>query len=476
MVSGVALAKRSPRTPLKAFGAAACLAPWLLATLFEESPALSWWISWLGSWLIIFLVFTGRVFTLPSDRPQLDQVLRPWFLMHLVFAAYNFLTAIFYWLDLNGITLGLADPVAQTSLGIELASKAQRNYVLAHAGLVIGLGLVRQLPRTYGSLRLNSASVSLPLLLVAGGAAALALLFQFLPGLSQLEVKMTGVFTVAAAVGLGVAYHEKSPLIVVAIALNVALFLLSMTSGWKSASIVMVILVASAFYPVAPKRTVALTALVFVIGVGVLPSISSHIRERTWQGQVSRWEAFGGAISDLQSKSRDEVRQDAWQFLSERVTEMGLFVKYLDRVPDVTPYFGFSIVVQAIEGILPRIVWPEKPDLEEQVRERVTMLGVIEQDVEVSAKPQYVADGYISAGETGVFISLVILGIVAQLMSNLCVSRFGGYVLGGVAFNGLFGIMWQGSAFEFVANAVFWSFVATLVLSWIGSTVGVLRR
>lgn len=464
------------RLGLKPEGAFACLIPWLMASLVEGYPQLSWWIAWVGSWFILALVFSGRVFALPRDRPLLDQVLRPWFLMHLVFASYNFLTAVFYWLDINGITLGLGIPMSSSqSVDLDLAAKVQRLYVLAHAGLVIGIGLVRQTPRRW---RVQSSQTVYTRLLVgvAVASAVLTLALSFVHALGQFEVKMQGLFTVASAVSLGVAFRERSELRFIVIPVNIVLFTFALVSGWKGGPIVMVILVAAAFYPKAPRTTILASLVIFAVGATVLPSISNSIRSTAWEGEMTRWHALGYAVVELKDKEQSEIKQDLWNFLSGRLTEAGLFVKYVEEVPQAYPYYEFDIVNQAVASIVPRALWEDKRNLEELVSERVYRHSIVEPGAIVSAKPQYVVDGYLSYGAAGVFLALLIFGATAQFASNLCNSWLGGYLLGGVAFNGLFAIFWQGNAFEFVANSVVWSFVLVVVLSWLGISRGILRR
>ena len=462
-------------TGLKPEGAFACLLPWFAASLFEGNPEVSWWIAWAGSWFIIALVFLGRVFELPRDRPMLDQVMRPWFLMHLVFAGYNFLSAIFFWFDVNGITFGLGDPIMDSSSSPEVAAQVQRLYVLAHAGLAIGMGAIRQLPKRQ-RVQPNRSSFTPVLLVVAMASVVLAFLLKFVAGLGQVEVKMQGIFAVAAAVSLGVAYHERSRWFSVTVAVNVVLFVLALASGWKSGPIVMVILIAAAFYPKSPKRTLILAGLAFAGATITLPTLSNSIRANAWRGEMTRMEALDFAVSDLEGKTRQEIAQDTWSFLAGRLSEAALFTKYIELVPEAYPYYEFDLLGQAAMSVVPRILWPEKVNLEELVNERVFKFDIIQPGSDVSAKPQFVVDGYLSYGAIGVFVAMLVFGAVAQLASNFCTSWLGGYLLGGVAFNGLFAILWQGSAFEYVLNAVVWSFVLVMVLSVIGVSYGVLRK
>jgi hypothetical protein len=83
----------------------------------------------------------------------------------------------------------------------------------------------------------------------------------------------------------------------------------------------------------------------------------------------------------------------------------------------------------------------------------------------ISAKPQFIVDGYLTAGALGVFLACLIYGWLASTMSQLAERWFGGYLLGsGLVYSALFQIFWRGNSFEFFAGTVFWSFVVMSIL------------
>ena len=107
--------------------------------------------------------------------------------------------------------------------------------------------------------------------------------------------------------------------------------------------------------------------------------------------------------------------------------------------------------------------------------ERAYDHGGISRNSEVSAKPQFVVDAYLSWGALGVLIGGVIFGMVASLASRLAERWFGGYLLGsGLVYTAFFRIFWKGSAFEFFIGAVFWSFVLMGLLFLAGRITGIL--
>ena len=453
-------------------GVLLCLAPWGLAQLLHDSATASWLVAWFGSLLILFAVWTGSVFGLPQDRPLRDQVLRPWMLAHAIFAGYTFLTAIFYWLNLKGITFGLAPPPLAGEPEWEMAARIQRHYVLAHAGLAIGYGLAFSVPgglcaRVYGGH--SEPYRDMPRMLLRLTFLALAGLFVFsvVPGLSQVSVKFRSLTVVAATVGFGVALQRRSPSL---LALGVGvffLFLSALASGWKEEVVVVVLLVAAAFFPRFPKTTILLTSAALFIGMLVLPPITISIRENQWTEGMGKRESLKIALHTVQKMSADEFETLAWAFATDRLTEAGMFARFMSDVPENHPYYGIQLIKQAAVALVPRVLWPGKPNYEEAVMARTKEHGVVGADANVSAKPAYVVDCYLSAGLMGMFLGGLLLGCVAQLASAMCERFFGGYLLGGVIFNGLFSILWRGNCFEFLASALLWSFV----LAWLGHWV-----
>ncbi|MEI8044878.1 MAG: hypothetical protein WCL11_25935 [Verrucomicrobiota bacterium] len=453
-------------------GVLLCLAPWGLAEVLSGSSTASWLVAWLGSLGILLAVWTGKVFDLPRDRPLQDQVLRPWLLTQVIFAGYSFLTAIFYWLNLKGITFGLAVPPLAGEAEWAMAARIQRHYVLAHAGLAIGYGLAFSLTgrlsaRVYGGQTepyRDMPRMLFRLTLLAFGGF---LFFSLVPGLVQFSVKFRGLAVVAVTVGFGLALQRRSPTLLALGAGVVLLFLGALASGWKEEVVVVVLLVAAGFFPRQPVTTSFLTGLVLFAGVIALPPIANSIRQTQWEEGTGKRESLEIAVNTLRAMTADQFETTVWEFLTMRLTEASMFAQFMSDVPDRHPYYGIQLVKQAGIAVVPRLIWPGKPNYEEAVMTRTREHGVVSAESAVSAKPAYVVDCYLSAGLLGVFLGGLLLGLVAQLASATCERYFGGYLLGGVVFNGTFSILWRGNCFEFVASALFWSFV----LAWLGHQV-----
>jgi hypothetical protein len=97
--------------------------------------------------------------------------------------------------------------------------------------------------------------------------------------------------------------------------------------------------------------------------------------------------------------------------------------------------------------------------------QRVYDAGVANRNSDVSAKPAFIVDAYLSDGVLGIFIFLFAYGAIAQIIAVKAEELFGGYILGtALIFSGLFEIFWRGLSFEFIFNTVFWSYITMLVI------------
>lgn len=154
-----------------------------------------------------------------------------------------------------------------------------------------------------------------------------------------------------------------------------------------------------------------------------------------------------------------------------------MFTRFVQSTPEKVDFYNLKLLKQSAIVLVPRIFWQDKPITEELVMSRVYDAGVINRGSNVSAKPAFIVDAYLSFGGIGVFIFLLIYGAVAQLISLKAEKLFGGYVLGtALIFSGLFQIMWRGLSFEFIINTVLWSYVSMLIIQKILIATRVLKH
>ena len=153
-----------------------------------------------------------------------------------------------------------------------------------------------------------------------------------------------------------------------------------------------------------------------------------------------------------------------------------MFTKYVKSTPANVDFYGTQLLKQSAIAIVPRIFWPTKPITEDLIMERVYNAGVVNRGSDVSAKPPYIVDAYLSDGALGIFMYLFAYGAIAQLIAIKAEKLFGGYILGtALIFSGLFQIFWRGLSFEFLINSVFWSYISMFLIFRLLRSRGILK-
>jgi hypothetical protein len=447
--------------------------PWLAACLLANTAILSYLVAWSGSLWIFYASMAGKIRPLPADLPLVAQLMRPLFITQLIFAGYLAVSSIFFFLDLNGyFYLTLKPDYHPDEQMLTLAAQAQRYYCLAHATFTSGI-LLGMDYRRVSRWRIQVTSYSSLLLRLSFGITFLAFGLGIIPGMTQFAIKLKELSFVASVLSLAFAIPEKK---LKYTAIAGTLFGLNMInaflSGWKEQILVPLIMLGTYLYP-HYKRTVmtvfpVLVALFFIF----IPTYNRVFRGMAWSGEADSESAAKAAIEAIRSGEED-LQSNNWAFLTGRLSEIGMFVKYLDRVPREINYYGFTITRQAFESLLPRVLWPDKPVTEQLVMQRVYEIGIVDVKSTVSAKPPLITDGYLSGGGFSIFILALLLGFAASRISANCENLFGGYIFGSaLVYTGLFQIFWRGNCFEYMLNSVFWSFVLMYMLFFVGRKTG----
>ena len=453
--------------------------PWLLSIIFIAVPTLSYLISWLGSFYIFFLTISGRIKAIPNDLSLGEQLMRPLFLNQIIFAGYMCCTSIFYFLDVMGYANFVA-PASNYSVDLyqlELVAQCQRYYCLGHAAFVTGILLFMKYPieHTYSIEKRDIANLLLTIALVT---LPLSFVFRAVPGLSQFYNQLSSLSFIAGTLALAFAIPMKKPgNTIICSILYITNVSAALLSGFKEPIIISVLVLGVFLYPYYKKAVLVIFIPVILILFMLLPTYNRIFREKAWSGEESSEAASELALDAATAKAFSNEEDDSnWGFLTGRLSEIGMFTQFVGSTPEKIDFYGLQLVEQSVTVIIPRIFWPEKPSTEELIMERVYNAGVINRLSIVSAKPPFVVDGYLSGGAFGVFLALFIYGAAAQLISLKAERLFGGYLLGtALIYSGLFQILWRGISFEFVTNAVFWSYISMLIIHKVFRSTGILK-
>ena len=436
--------------------------PFLVAELLAFTPTASYLTAWAGSLGILYVTITGKIKPLPTDRPLARQILRPILFTQVIFVSYTALTSIFHFAAQQGyyyLQYNAAQAASMQQLA--LLAEAQRYYVLAHAALVTGMLLAMNY-RSSGRWQLNVSPSSPPKLMLAitAGTLAASSLLALVPGLSQIVGRLSTISLVASILSLALALPSRN---LGLIALNLVLyglnFFQALLSGWKQEVIVMLVLLGLFAYPYYRRTVTAVVPAGLFLLLAFLPTYNHTFRSLSWRGEMESTRAAAVAYETVTTADAQTLQQNTWRFLTGRASEIGMFTAYLRRMPEGHPFYGMQLVQQSAENMVPRALWSAKPNTEERVMERVYDHHVVSRASNVSAKPHFVVDSYLSAGALGVLGFGLLYGLLASWASRLAERWFGGYLVGtGLVYTALFQVMWTSNAFEFFFSAVLWSF------------------
>jgi hypothetical protein len=451
--------------------------PWIIATLFNEDPLLSYLIAWSGSFFIFFITLTGVISPLPADRSFGNQIMRPLILVQIIFAGYMCCTSIFYLLSLYGYDNFHQIPFyAVDSEKLALTAQCQRYYSLGHAAMVSGILLFMR----YKAER-KYAVDEYKLLVFLFYATMLTLpisgILMSVPGLAQFANQFSSLSFIAAALGLAFSiFNKDAPKIAICFVFYGLNFYSALLSGFKEPIILSVLVLGVFLYPVYRKIVIIVFIPVLVLLFFILPTYVGVIRATSWTGDTDADAASSDAINATLNK-QDLADETTWDFLVNRFSEIDMFTAFVANTPAQRPFYGTELIEQSLMAVVPRAFWPSKPSTEEMVMKRVYDAGIVNPLSSVSAKPAFIVDAYLSGGGFGVFLYLFIYGAAAQLISQKAEKLFGGYTLGtALIFSGLFQIFWRGLSFEFMFNTVFWSLVSMYLLFVLVKRIGVIKK
>jgi hypothetical protein len=286
----------------------------------------------------------------------------------------------------------------------------------------------------------------------------------YIPGLEQFNVQLSSLSFISGTLALAFAIPlKKVGNTLICIALYIFNFYQAFISGFKEPIIVSVLVLGIFLYPNYKKLVTAIFVPLIILLFIFLPVYVSNFRQSNWSGEATAEDASQIAIDA--ALNGDTQEEADWGFLTYRLSEIEMFTKYVKSTPAEVDYYGLTLLQQSAVAIIPRVFWPSKPSTEAMIMERVYAAGVVNRASNVSAKPAFIVDAYLSYGPLGIFFYLFAYGALAQVISIKAEKLFGGYVLGtALIFSGLFQTFWRGLSLEFLVNIIFWSYISMLIV------------
>ena len=446
----------------------------LLIPAMLDSMA-NYFVAWLGSIYLLYVTLTGKIEPLPSDLPFREQVMRPIIIVQVIFCGFNFLTSIFYFMDIIGIK-----DFRTTNLGIDenrlkALAEAQTYYLVGHVCLLIGIyakGL-NQKVRYKVRENLNWSSFLFWFTLIVYVLHLITLKIAATQQIAE-QLRNLSFFSGTFAFCYSIVTRNKK-ILLPATLFYIYTFMNAMVSGYKEPIIISVLLVCIFLYPYYSKLIKLMIIPFIYVSFFLLPAYMDSFRqlmvnqETEVNVETVRNIAFENALSGDRSN---------WRFLTNRLSEVAMFTQYIASTPQQVPYYELQLIEQSFINLVPRAIWPDKPVTEKMVMQRVYKAGVVsELALNLSAKPMYIVDGYLSYGLIGIVIAMFIYGYSLQWIHLIAENWFGGYFLGTViVFNGLFSIYWRGLSFEFILNSVIYAFITMYCVRMILLRTGILEK
>src|SRR5258708_1612425 len=164
--------------------------PWLLALLFKADPEVSYIIAWLGSFLILYLTLSGWVTPLPGDLKISEQLMRPIFLVQIIFAGYMCCTSIFFFFNVLGYEdfHKISEYYLIDDEKLELTAQCQRYYCLGHAAFASGVLMFMRYPEKQ-KYYVEKSKIANILFVAAFVTLPVSIMFSKISGLSQFSIQ-----------------------------------------------------------------------------------------------------------------------------------------------------------------------------------------------------------------------------------------------------------------------------------------------
>jgi hypothetical protein len=209
----------------------------------------------------------------------------------------------------------------------------------------------------------------------------------------------------------------------------------------------------------------------------ILQPVKSYYREIQWSGQggdiLSSWsEAFDRYRSDTRSNFFDP--QDGRT--SDRVGGLSAAAYVTEMVPAVVPHSEGETYVALGYSFIPRIVWPNKPNMTKAGVDAFTIaLGLTDRETAERSTTalSLTSHGYYAHGFAGAIAWMALLGVMLALLSVYFDAGLAGTV-GGVALLSGIALQVEGG-FVNIFGGIWQSVATATVIPWILRAVGARR-
>lgn len=399
-------------------------------------------------------------------------LLRPVTMFHLLFLVFNVLGGGAFALNAAGYSpLGVNADSAQIELIV--IAECMRFMLIGHTSVTVGMKLIG-----FRYSKPKYATPSIPpytLIIISVISLIVGTALSALPALFQIGQKFLGISAGSILVEIILCIkHRRANNLKLAAGMLGANLLSQSLSGWKGLVLWTMITLGVMLYPLRPKFVILGGSSFILFWIMFFHPFGLALRPLLWYEGVERDKAVEISIDKALNMSLEERMENAWRMLTSRANELYQFSKYVEYVPARHSYYNFEILNDAMLSLIPRVLWPEKPDMEKLSMQRVYEADIVSVESIVSAKSNFYQDGYLSGGEFGIILSCLIFGMLVMLISRTCEWLFGGYEIGTcLIYTSLFGAtLHVPQNFEFFIGAAWTSTILMFALFTIGKAMG----
>ena len=352
---------------------------------------------------------------------------------------------------------------------LEAIANTQRYIVFGHAAYLFGYFLYRKKPENTPEYQFDFDNNTYLKLSIGAILAAVVLHKSPFPQLSN----YLSIFSTICAVKFFGYSFENRQVLFKAFLYFMCVMIVGFLSGMKENTVFPLIYLAVILYD---KYGIKRTSLVFLPLIFVyfyfIPTINGVVRNSAWYQNKSSLETLTD-LKDANIYDAERIRSNNWAFLTTRLSEISMLNRYIESVPNHRPYYGLEIYKYGIMTLIPRIVWPGKQSPDVTAQQRAVENGALvlnSPDDFTSAKPQTIADAYMSYGYISIFFTFLIYGYLVNFLAVLLERKLG-YDFGvSILFYSLFSVLSRGGCFENLFNTTFYGFVLIFV------TIHILKR
>ena len=432
--------------------------PFIIGSLIKD-PIISYFVSWGGS--ISLILYSIYLYHHISEQKL--RFFNPLILSQGLFWGYTAVTSIFFFLSNMGYVffekLNFANPYVIADL-----SKTQNIIVFAHGAYLFGFFLkkVKQIKNKTTQYIINIEPEDyLKLSLISMG---IGYIITFTP-FAQLSTYLTIFSTICAVKYFGYSLSYQH------LALKGFLYfggimIIGFLSGMKENTLFPLIFLSIILFD---KIGLLKTSIIFIPLIALyfyfIPTLNVAVRQAAWYGNKGALETLSSLKSE-QTFDKEVIKNNNWSFLTTRLSEVSMLNIYISSVPKYRPYYKFEIIKYGIQSLIPRFLWPGKQSPDVTAQKRAVENGALTlnspQDF-TSAKPQTIADAYMSFGMIGVLVVFILFGFLVHYFADLLERKLG-YEFGlSIMFYSLFAILSKGGCFENLFNTVFFGFILIFI-------------